>query len=215
MRNQFTYAISRRQRTVIITLCLLLATVVIWLDHTYVSQKFQSQLHSETETKSYDTEKYHGKIFNVINVVDGDTIDINVPDGQYEKTRIRLWGIDTPETKNEKTGVMYFGPEAAKFTKKLTMGKNVTVYLDAGNNTRDKYGRLLAYVKLHDGSILNEVLLSEGLAYADLRFRHGFYNKYKQLQAAAKSQKNGLWKKVTQEQLPEWLRRKRPKLLNK
>jgi endonuclease YncB( thermonuclease family) len=60
---------------------------------------------------------------------------------------------------------------------------------------------------------LNEVLVAEGFAYADLRFRHSFYNKYKQLEATARSQKKGLWKEVTRSQLPEWLQRKKPNLL--
>jgi micrococcal nuclease len=98
---------------------------------------------------------------------------------------------------------MYFGPEAAGFTRESTLGKQVTVYLDEGS-TRGKYGRLLAYVKLPDGRFLNEALLSEGFAYADLRFRHSFYNKYRQLEAAARGQKKGLWLKVTPEQMPKW-----------
>jgi len=105
-------------------------------------------------------------------VVDGDTIDIDVPDGEYEHTRIRLWGIDTPETKNPKLGVMYFGPEAAEFTKEAALGREVRIYLDEGNRTRGYYGRVLGYVQLGDESFLNEVLVSEGLAYAELRFRH-------------------------------------------
>ena len=142
----------------------------------------------------------------VTRVIDGDTIDIDIPDGQYEHTRIRLWGIDTPETKSEKAGVMYFGPEATDFTRKLTLGEMVGVYLDKQNRTRGKYGRLLAYVQLPDDKFLNEVLLSKGFGYADVRFRHSFYNKYRQLEAAARSQKRGLWEKVTPEQWPQWRR---------
>ena len=147
------------------------------------------------------------------NVVDGDTIDIDIADRQYDSTRIRLWGIDTPETKSEKYGVMYFGPEAAGFARELALGKEVSVYLDVGKHSRGKYGRLLAYVQLPDGRFLNEVLVSEGFAYADLRFRHSLYNKYKQLEASARSAKKGLWQEVTREQLPEWLQRERPNLL--
>ena len=215
MQNKTTYAMSRRRRTVTVVVCLLLGAVLVWMDHRYTAQKSQNRPLSKVKTVSYDTEKYHGKTFKVINVVDGDTIDIDIPDGEYEKTRIRLWGVDTPETKNDKTGIMYFGPQASEFTKKLTTGKNVTIYLDEDKNTRGKYGRLLAYVKLPDGRFLNEALLNEGFAYSDLRFRHSLYHKYKRLQAAAKSQKKGLWQKVTREQLPQWLQRKKPNLLLK
>jgi endonuclease YncB( thermonuclease family) len=64
----------------------------------------------------------------------------------------------------------------------------------------------LAYVELPDGRFLNEVLLAEGCSYADMRFSHSFYNRYKQLQAAAKSGKKGLWQNVTPDQLPQWLK---------
>jgi endonuclease YncB( thermonuclease family) len=48
-------------------------------------------------------------------------------------------------------------------------------------------------------------MLTEGYAYADSRFSHSFYNKYRQLQSRARSSKKGLWLKVTPDQLPEWL----------
>lgn len=209
------YAISRRRRTGIITLCLLLAVVLVGLEHSSLRHKRQRRPKSQEQVKARDFEKYHAKNFTVGNVVDGDTIDIDIPDGRYDRTRIRLWGIDTPETKSEKYGIMYFGPEAAGFAEGLVLGERVSVYLEAEKHTRDKYDRLLAYVQLPDGRFLNEVLASEGFAYADLRFRHSLYNKYKQLEASARSSKKGLWAEVTREQLPEWLQRMRPNLLNR
>jgi micrococcal nuclease len=206
---------SKRRRNVVFALSLLLIAVLVWLDHSTVEHKFQHQPKSEEQLRARDFEKYHDKTFTVIKVVDGDTIDINFPDGKYDHTRIRLWGVDTPETKNPKTGVMYFGPEAAEFTRKSVLGKQVTIYLDEGNRTRGKYGRLLAYVQLPDGRFLNKVLLSEGFAYADVRFRHSFYHEYKQLEATARSQEKGLWPDVTREQQPEWRQREKPNLLNK
>ena len=194
---------SRRRRTGITILFVLAAAFLLWLDHGVIKPKRQASSKSAESTKAYDLEKYHARTFTVVNVVDGDTIDIDVADGKYDHTRIRLWGIDTPETKNPETGVMYFGPEASEFTKELALGKQVTIYLDE-NRTRDKYNRLLAYVKLQDGGFLNEVLLTEGFAYSDLRFKHDLYNKYKQLEAGARSQKKGLWENVTLEQMPQW-----------
>jgi len=195
-----TYAMSRRQRTGIIILCLLVAAVFIWLDR-------------KSQPKPSDLKKYHTKTFTVINVVDGDTIDIDIPDSNQTHTRVRLWGVDTPETKDPNLTVQYFGPEATDFTTTLSLGKQVTVYLDTPNRTRDKYGRLLTFAKLPGNRFLNEVLVSEGFAYADLRFHHSFYNKYQQLEASARSLKKGLWQKVTRQQLPEWLQRERPDLL--
>jgi len=194
---------SRHRLTGIIILCLVLASFFVWLDNRPFGYRWQRLPKTEEQTKAVDFEKYHTKSFTVINVVDGDTVDIDIPDGQYEHTRIRLWGVDTPETKHPDKGVMYFGPEAAEFTKELALGKKITVYLEE-HRTRGYYGRLLAYVQLPDDGFLNEVLLSEGFAYADVRYRHSFYNKYKQLEAAARSQKKGLWQNVTPEQMPQW-----------
>jgi len=204
-QNRPTFAMSRRRKNGIIILCLLMAVFFVWLDHSRIGRRWRPQPETEEQIWAYDLQKYHAGTFNVVNVIDGDTIDIDVPDGRYERTRIRLLGIDSPETNSEQYGVMYFGPEAAEFTKKLVLEKSVTVYLDAPNPTRGKYGRLLAYVKLPDGRFLNELLLAEGFAYADLRFDHSFYNKYRQLEASARSLKKGLWQNVTQEQLPQWL----------
>ncbi len=153
-------------------------------------------------------------MFTVVKVVDGDTINIDIPDANKNYTRIRLWGIDTPESKSQDTGVMYFGPEAAEFTTESALGKQVTVYLEE-HRTRGKYGRLLAYVQLPDGRFLNEVLITEGFAYADLRFRHSLYRRYEQLEGSARRQKKGLWDKITREQLPEWLQRMEPELLSR
>ena len=200
------FAMSRRAKNGIVFLCLLAVVFLIWLDHALIGRSRQLTPKSEEQQKSSDVEKYHGKTFAVVKVIDGDTFDIDIPDGRYEHTRIRLLGIDAPEAYSEQSGVMYFGPEAAEFAKKLALGKSVAVYLDAPNPTRGKYGRLLAYVKLPDGSFLNEVLLTEGCAYADTRFSHSFYNKYKQLQSRARSSKKGLWQNVTQDQLPQWFR---------
>ncbi len=183
----------------------LLAAAIILLDHTGHKIRFFSAVASKTI--SSDLAKYHQKTFTVINVVDGDTLDIDIADGKYDKTRIRLWGVDTPESKSPKYGVMYFGPQASEFTTQLTLGKQVTVYLDS-DRTRGKYGRLLAYVKLPEGKFLNEVLIEEGYGYADLRFRHSFYNKYQQLGKSAQRNKKGLWKEVTRDQLPEWLQKR-------
>ena len=205
---------SRRRKAGIITLCLILAVIFIWLDHSPLKRKWQQRSKSEKQTKVYDLEKYHKNTFTVVKVVDGDTIDIDIGNSNNNYTRIRLWGIDTPETKSQYSSVMYFGPEAAEFTSKLVLGKQVTVYLDE-HSTRGKYGRLLAYVQLPDDGFLNEVLLTEGFAYADLRFRHSFYRRYEQLQTSARRKKKGLWEKVTREQFPEWLQKMKPDLLVK
>jgi endonuclease YncB( thermonuclease family) len=200
-----TCAMSRKKRNIILLLSLLLLALLVLLDNTLIKHKWQSQPKSEEQAKTYDLEKYHAKNFAVIHVIDGDTLDIDIPDGQSGYTRIRLLGIDAPE-KTAASDEMYFSSEATEFAKKIALGKQVEVFLDEATETRGKYGRLLAYVKLPDGKFLNELLLSEGFAYADLRFGHSFYNKYKQIESRARNSKKGLWKNVTPIQMPLWLR---------
>jgi len=198
------YAMSRRMRNVVAVIITLTAATLCFLDRSYISRSITKPLQSNHQQDSDDNSKYHGRQFAVVKVVDGDTLDIDIPDGKYNHTRIRLWGIDTPETKDPRTGPMYFGKEASDFATKLALGKQVTIYLEKEKNSRDKYHRLLAYIQLPDGTFLNEILLSEGYAYADLRFKHGLYNKYKQLESIARSRKIGLWANVTPEQMPKW-----------
>ena len=204
------YAMSRHLRNIVAVVITLTAMTLFFLDRSYISRSVTKSLQSTQQQDSGDISKYHGRQFAVVKVVDGDTIDIDIPDlsadggRNYSHTRIRLWGIDTPETKDPRTGPMYFGKEASDFATKLALGKQVTIYLEKEKNSRDKYHRLLAYIQLPNGKFLNEELLSEGYAYADLRFKHGLYNKYKQLESVARSQKKGLWAGVTTEQMPKW-----------
>jgi micrococcal nuclease len=160
-----------------------------------------------------DWKKYHESSFPVAKIIDGDTIDLAIPDSKYQTTRVRLLGVDTPETKNPNTGVMYFGPEASEFTRKLCENQQVTVLLDTVAEQRDRYGRLLAHIRLPDGSILGQRLIAEGYGYADLRFEHSFYDQYSQSQEQAMDEKKGLWAGVSRSQFPEWLRKRRPDLL--
>jgi micrococcal nuclease len=197
------YAQSRLRKKILTLSAFLFLSALVWLDRTYHFIPPPAVPVSQTQDVN-DWEKYNNKTFNVVKAVDGDTIDINVPDGRYEHTRIRLLGVDTPETKKPDTPVMYFGPEASNFTKEKTLGKKITVIMDARSNPRDKYGRLLAHIQLDDGSILNEELISNGFAYADTRFPQSFNKEYAQLEKQAIKSKTGLWKKVTIDQMPKW-----------
>jgi micrococcal nuclease len=213
MKTEKQIAMSKSRRRAVFMLALLIVIVLIWLDN-HRHRTIKTAPADPVKTITRDIERYHTKTFAVVKIVDGDTLDIDIPDSRYKTTRIRFWGVDTPEIGKAKSAAMYFGPEAAEFTRKTALGKDVTIYLDS-QKTRGKYGRLLAYIQLTNGSFLNETLLSEGFAYADLRFSHDFYYKYIQLQAAARSRKKGLWQSVTRPQLPEWLQRKKPNLLRK
>lgn len=212
--KQTRYAISRQSRLTIIVLSALIALFVIFLDRTQTGPWISRKINSQSKVRLEDIQKYDNHSFIIQKAVDGDTIDINSPDNEKNYTRIRLWGVDTPETKDPRVEVGYFGPEASEFTKQTVLGKKVTIYLDK-KQTRDKYDRLLAYIQLIDGKFLNELLLSEGFAYADRRFKHQYYYKYLRLESAARREKKGLWANVTREQFPQWLQEREPHLLEK
>jgi micrococcal nuclease len=198
------YAMSNRRRSFLFFLCLIFILTLIFLDKSLFENKRQSWFSNSTQRENSDFEKYHSKKFTVTNVIDGDTLDIDCPDIKNRYTRIRLLGIDTPEI-NSESGEMYFAMEALEFARNTAFGKEVTIYLDEKNNTRDKYNRLLTYVMLPGGEFLNEIILSEGFAYSYTKYRHSYYNKYNQLESRARSRKKGLWLNVTPDQFPQWL----------
>ncbi len=193
---------------------LLAAFFVACYDQMNTARNEQAPPPVENPTEGSDHQRYHDREFFVTGVVDGDTLDIDALDGNKLTTRVRLIGVDTPETKKPGAPVMYYGPEAYEFARLAADGKLVTIWLDSAGGTRDRYGRLLAYVRLPDGRVLNEELLAGGFAYAELRFKHGSYQKYVQLEASAMRNEKGLWRDVRREQLPDWLQKRKPKLLN-
>ena len=155
-----------------------------------------------------DRAKYHGRTFRVVKVVDGDTLDIDIPDGGYDHTRVRFWGVDTPETVRKDTPVQHFGPEASAYTKSACTGQTVRIELEPTRDPRGRYGRLLAYVFLPDGRMLNRALIEEGCGYADPRFDHFRKSEFLGLQRSARRAGRGLWKDLREAHLPYYWRGK-------
>lgn len=118
-------------------------------------------------------------------VVDGDTIVLS------NNERVRLIGVDTPETKRPKKPVEYFGKEASAFTKKMVEGKNVRLTYD--QQQRDDYGRLLAYVYLMDGTFLNAEIIKQGYGNAYTKFPFKYMEEFRQYEKEAREAKRGLW----------------------
>lgn len=85
------------------------------------------------ELKTDSKEEHEVEYRKVIRVVDGDTI---ILDGEE---RVRLVGVDTPETKHPQKPVEYFGKEATAFTKRMVNGKRVRIEYDW--QRKDRYGR--------------------------------------------------------------------------
>jgi len=156
-----------------------------------------------------DIEKYDKRWFRVVNSIDGDTFDVEIPDGRYRNTRIRLLGVDTPEVSWEKgriTGCDHFGREACQYTRNRTAGKMVKLILSS-HQTRCRHGRLLAYVELKDGSMLNRDIIRHGYGFADSRSKHPCMDEFEKLMKQAKNSKTGLWKNP--KDLPWYVRNKR------
>ncbi len=148
-----------------------------------------------------EQQRYESQGWTVVRVVDGDTIVIDAPDtdedgDETETTRVRLWGVDTPEIANVrlKKSAEPFGDEAADFARKLCEGRAVRLKLES-HDLRDKYRRLLTYVVLPDGSVLNERLLAAGLAEADDRFSHSRLQRYEHIEKQARHDRLGMWAK--------------------
>lgn len=95
----------------------------------------------------------------VIDVVDGDTIDVRLADGSEET--VRYIGVDTPESVAPDEPVECYSHRASEFNRALVLGRTVRLRFDA--ERRDTYGRLLAYV-YRGRRLVNATLLRRGLA---------------------------------------------------
>lgn len=134
-------------------------------------------------------------LYPVMRVVDGDTIDVE-KDGA--KVRVRFIGINAPESVDPRRPVQCFGIEASNEMKRALEGRSVRLEQDSSQDAYDKYGRLLAYVYLPDGTNVNEHMIAAGYAHEytyRLPYRH-----QKEFKAAEKNAREaglGLWKTDT------------------
>ena len=136
-------------------------------------------------------------------VVDGDTIVV-VQGGRKEK--VRLIGIDTPESRENSKAFRDAERKGSDISVIISQGKKATSFLRGiikkGDSVslefdvveRDKYGRLLAYVYLGDGRLLNELIVKSGFAYV-LTIPPNVKHKNKFIEALKYAQENklGLW----------------------
>ena len=133
-------------------------------------------------------------------MIDGDTVKLS--DGE----RVRLIGIDTPESRYNKKlirdskrshkdidSIIKMGKEASLFTKNLVEGKKVRLDFDV--DKYDKYGRLLAYVYLEDGTFVNGKIIEEGYAQCMTippNVKHA--DMFVKLEREARNKGKGFWK---------------------
>ncbi|MBB6449945.1 micrococcal nuclease [Geomicrobium halophilum] len=138
-----------------------------------------------------DGDKLQG---TVVNIVDGDTFDVNIRGVGDE--RVRPIMVDAPEICHQhdppECEPEPFGEEATEFAVDVLLGE--TVYLEPDVSERDPYDRLLFYVYVEEDQMFQEMLLEEGLAEVvvfepDVRYREEFY----EVQEEAQEQEKGMW----------------------
>jgi len=122
----------------------------------------------------------------ITRAIDGDTLL------SAEGHRIRLLGVDTPETKHPDRPPEPLGKEASDFTARLVNGKRVRVVFD--RERYDNYQRLLAYVYIGD-LLLNELLIENGLSEAETQFpfRSDMKRRFEQAEERARQARVGIW----------------------
>jgi micrococcal nuclease len=125
------------------------------------------------------------EIIELIKVVDGDTIIVKI--NGREKS-VRLIGIDTPE-KNE-----CFEKEATDKANELMENKKIKLEADSSQDNNDKYGRLLRYIYLEDGTLINKKLVEEGFGTEyTYKIAYKFQTEFREIEKMAKEKKIGMW----------------------
>lgn len=134
----------------------------------------------------------------VVRVVDGDTIDVR-EDNSSSTIRVRLLGVNTPESVDPRRGVQCFGKEASTALSRFLTDQRVRLEADMQADDRDIYGRLLRNVIRSDGVDVNAWLVEQGYAQAYLSFplRPERKRQLRQLQDTARREGRGLWSTST------------------
>lgn len=157
-------------------------------------------LNKTEDTAAASTKKYGP--YKVKRVVDGDTLLI---DYKGTDTRLRLIGVDTPESvHSDSSRNTVYGKRASDYTKKKLTGKKV--YLEFDTEDTDRYGRLLAYVYTKKGkryAMYNKTLVKQGLARAACyEPNHRYKSEFEKLQKQARKAKRGFWKAGLEKAFP-------------
>ena len=130
-------------------------------------------------------------LYKVVKVIDGDTIVVDI---SGKKETLRLIGIDAPEIGGNSSKNKCFGKEAEEFAKNILSDASIELEEDESQNDRDKYGRLLRYIILKDGSNFNKTLIREGLAKEyTYKTPYKYQKEFKNAETEARKAKKGLW----------------------
>jgi len=151
-----------------------------------LSQKAKPQETKETPPETTAT-KYNDLVL-VTRVVDGDTIEVE------GLGKVRLIGVDTPETVDPRKPVQCFGKEAAQKTTQMLLGKKVHLESDPTQGEIDKYNRALRYVFLEGGTNFNQWLIENGYAHEyTYILPYKYQLEFKNAEKSARENNRGLW----------------------
>lgn len=171
--------LKRRSKRILLTLFLSLLTALLGYLSEY-SSSFQNEA-VKLSPGSYKVVSFH----------DGDTITVDM-EGKAEI--IRFIGVDTPETQDPRKAVQCFGKAASNFTKMLIGEQPVRLEADPLSSNRDRYNRLLRYVYLPDGRLVQAEIIKEGYGFAYTSFPFTKSEEFSNYQRAARETEKGLWK---------------------
>jgi micrococcal nuclease len=127
--------------------------------------------------------------------VDGDTIEVTIPvppDGMTTVETVRLIGIDAPEISDPNQKMKSSGLAASAFVRQSLYGKIALLAFES--TLRDKYGRVLAYIYLLDGTCFNSEMVRLGYARTYIEYPCQFINELLDLEKDARSRALGIWK---------------------
>ncbi|MCA9331878.1 thermonuclease family protein [Candidatus Saccharibacteria bacterium] len=128
--------------------------------------------------------------YKVTSFEDGDTITVDM-NGKQE--RIRMIGVDTPETQDPRKPVQCFGKAASQFTRSLIGSQNVRLEADELSDNRDRYNRLLRYVYLPDSRLVQAEIIKQGYGFAYTSFPFTKSAEFKTYEQHARENNQGLW----------------------
>jgi micrococcal nuclease len=164
----------------------------------YSGQLFESReemLRKPREGSPFSPPSDAGKAnyHTVTRVVDGYTLVLK------NRDRVRLIGVETPETKDSQKPGEDLGREATAFTRLRVQGKRVRLEFEQTNEPidhKDNHGRTLAYVYLENGTFLNAEIIKQGYGIAYTRIPSKYLDEFSRYEQEAREQGKGLWSKI-------------------
>mgnify|MGYP001589683500 FL=1 len=144
----------------------------------------------KTSTKIEDRDVIKRFPATLIRIVDGDTLEVSL---ENTSEKIRLLGINSPETVDSNKPVECFGHEAAEYIKSLMPGKNIFLQKDKFAPDRDQYGRLLRYVYNGNNAFINLEMVKNGYAFAYTPGSLEHFSDFRYYEKQARDENRGLW----------------------